>query len=82
VVNLTDADLSRLFSLQYVHGGEMRHVAHGVGASFNTLEQAGLVRIDSEELVDGSVLATHATITEKGRAVVDAMLRAGRGAIG
>ena len=78
---LTDRDLSRLLTLQYVHGGELRHIPHGVGESFDELEQAGVVRLDSEGLADGSVLATHATITDKGKRVAEAGMIAMREAL-
>lgn len=78
---LTDRDLSRLLTLQYVHGGELRHIPHGVGESFDAMGNTELVRIDSEELVDGSVLATHATITDKGRRVAEAGMMAMKEAI-
>jgi hypothetical protein len=73
MANLTDADLSRLFSLQYVHGGSLVNTPYGIGSSFEALKTAGLILIDTE-----SAVIDLAEITPKGRAVVETMLRAGR----
>lgn len=76
---LTDRDLSRLIALQYVHGGEMRHIPHGVGASFDALEETGVVRIEREENAHGlEALSVHAVITDKGKRVAEAGMMAMR----
>lgn len=73
---MTLTDLSRLMSLQYVHGGALRCIPHGVGESFDALEKAGLVAIERDETVDCYALAFHATITERGIRVVEAGMNA------
>lgn len=78
--NLTDRDLSRLMTLKYVHGGELRHIPHGVGESFNAMEQASVVQIERKELEGFGVpiLETSATITDKGKRVAEAGMMAMR----
>lgn len=72
--NLTDRDLSRLMTLQYVHGGEILDIQRDARESFHELGKAELVQINREELelIGGPVIYTHATITEKGKRVTEA----------
>lgn len=72
---LTDRDLSRLLALQYVHGGDLSYVPHGVGASFDVLADNELVKLEGE-LIGGAPVDMHATITDKGRRVAEAGMMA------
>lgn len=77
---LTDRDLSRLLALQYVHGGKLESIPHGVVSSFDALKRNGLVTIDVDE--DGSLIAlTETTITDKGKLVAESGMRAMREAL-
>lgn len=79
---LTDRDLSRILTLQYVHGGELCHIPHGVGESFDAMEKAELVQIEREENAHGlEALSVHAEITEKGKRVAEAGMMAMREAL-
>lgn len=74
---LTDRDLSRLLTLQYVHGGSLRYV----GELFDKLENAGMVQVkrkEHERFFDVPVLSTNATITDKGKRVAEAGMMAMR----
>lgn len=79
---ITNADISRLMTLQCVHGGTLRNIPYGVGHSLEALKPAGLVTMEDDEREDGSIASTSAAITADGAAVVNAMLAAGRAASG
>jgi hypothetical protein len=78
MTNLTDADLSRLFTHVVIHKCRNATLLHL--DTFWRLRDAGLVA--AEYSSDDTDFPNDFCATPKGRAVVEAMLRAGREAIG
>lgn len=77
---LTDRDLSRLMTLQYVHGGRVESGDIVAFSGMRYLEDAGLVSVSTEEyfLFGMSIGPDVATITDKGKRVAEAGMMAMR----